>query len=442
MNVWVKRFLITFIILAGILFSLIGPIDRTPLHDQSFYQDMHAQLDSLAFEKSGIKTALYAGWNKVAITPDHPMAMAGYRLREGFETVHDSLYARIIVLNTGGKPCYLISVDLLLFPPTLKQKLIEHFSKKEKQPFLYLSATHTHNGIGCWHDTTVGNVVLGNYEEAWVEETAKKIIHSIESIESKQQPTSLAYWETDAHEYAENRLKPDAPHDGLLRGLKLARADSTTAHLVSFSAHATSISKKSRSLSGDYPAALVDSLMKSTNSFGMFMAGMVGSHRLAGIDAGEFDLVAKAGQVLSEKVRSASVSPKADSITLIAAHIPIKFGPSQLRITKDWKLRNWVFSWLVNPLHGELTYLQLNDIVLIGTPCDFSGEIFVKHIAEVAAQQNKKVIITSFNGDYAGYITEDEHYETLKKEEVMALNWVGPYYGSYFTEMINTLLKK
>ena len=442
MNVWVKRFLITITILAGILFSLIGPIDRTPLHDQSFYQDMRSQLDRLQFEKSGMKTALYAGWNKVAITPDHSMAMAGYRMREGFETVHDSLYARIIVLNTGGNLCYLISADLLLFPPSLKQKLIEYFNKKEIQPFLYLSATHTHNGIGCWHESSVGNVVLGNYDEVWVAETAKKIINAIESIKGKLQPASLAYWETDAHEYAENRLKPDAPHDGFLRGLKLTRTDSTTAHLISFSAHATSISKKSKSLSGDYPAALVDSLMKSTNSFGIFMAGMVGSHRLAGINAGEFDLVAKAGHVLSEKVRSASVSPKADSIKLISAHIPIQFGPSQLRITKDWKLRNWVFCWLVNPLQGELTYLQLNDIILIGTPCDFSGEIFVKHIAEVAAQQNKKVIITSFNGDYAGYITEDEHYESLAKEEVMALNWVGPYYGSYFAEMINTLLKK
>ncbi len=442
MNVWLKRFLSTIAVLAVILFSLVSPIDRTPLSDQSFYQEMNAQLDSLQFEKSKDKTALYAGWKKVAITPDHPMPMAGYLIRDNFEAVHDSLYARIIVLNAGGKPCYLISVDLLLFPPTLKQKLIEHFSKKEIQPFLYLSATHTHNGIGCWHDSAVGNVVLGSYQETWVEETAKKITSAIEGIESKLQPASLSYWESDAHEYAENRLKPEAPHDGLLRGLKLTRTDRTTAHLISFSAHATSISKRSKSLSGDYPAAVMDSLMKATNSFGVFMAGMVGSHRLAGINEGEFDLVAKAGEVLSEKIIAAPSLLKTDSVTLIAAHIPIQFGPSQLRITKDWKLRNWVFSWLVNPLEGELTYLQLNHIILIGTPCDFSGEIFVNHIAEVAAQQNKKVIITSFNGNYTGYITEDEHYETLQKEEVMALNWVGPYYGSYFTEMITALIKK
>ncbi len=442
MKIWVKRFLITFTILVGILLALIAPIDRTPLSDQKFYQEMNAQLDSLKFTAPEGKTALHAGWKKVTITPDYPMQMAGYLIRDPFESVHDSLYARIIVLTIGDKPCYLISVDLLLFPPTLKQKLVAYFQEKGMQPFLYLSATHTHNGIGCWHDSAVGHVVLGSYDERWVEQTAKKITDAIEDVERKLQPASVAYWEADAHEYAENRLKQGAPHDGLIRGFKLVRNDSTTAHLISFSAHATSISKKSRSLSGDYPAAVMDSLMKSTNSFGMFMAGMVGSHRLAGIDAGEFELVAKAGHLLSEKISTASSLQKSDSVKLITAHIPIQFGPSQLRITKDWKLRNWVFSWLVNPLQGELTYLQLDDIVLIGTPCDFSGEIFVNHITEEAVRQNKKVIITSFNGDYVGYITEDEHYETLEKEEVMALNWVGPYYGSYFANIINSLLKK
>lgn len=442
MNVSVKRLLITLSVTGGLMFSLVGPIDRTPLSDQPFYQEMIAQLDSLQFDKSAVKHPLYTGWDKVGITPDYPMPIAGYRVRDEFDAVHDSLFARIMVLNINSKPCYLISVDLLLFPPALKQKLLDHYKKKEMQPFLYLSATHTHNGNGCWHDSLVGNVVLGSYDEWWIEETARKITSAIELIEHQLQPSSIAYWESDAKEYAENRLKPEAPHDGMLRGLKLVRTDSSMAHLITFSAHATNISKKSKSLSGDYPAAVIDSLKAANGSFGMFMAGMVGSHRLAGIPAAEFELVAQTGELLSEKVIAASPSNKTDSVVLTTAHIPIQFGPAQLRIARNWKLRNWIFSWLVNPLQGELTYLQLDDIVLIGTPCDFSGEIFVNHIAEVASSQNKKVIITSFNGDYAGYITEDEHYDALDKEEVMVLNWVGPYYGRYFEEMINTLLKK
>ncbi len=442
MKLWVKRLLITISTIVAALLAILGPIDRTPLPEQPFYKRMHAQLDSLPFSTSGSKHQLKAGWTKVNITPEQPMPMAGYRLRDDFESVHDSLYARILVLNAADQHIFLISIDLLLFPPALKQKLEDHFYDKKNRPFLYLSATHTHNGVGCWHDSAVGNIVLGNYSESWVEETKNKIVEAIEGTESSLLPSSISYWESDARDYAENRLKPGAPYDGMLRGLKLTRSDSAQSHLISFSAHATSISKKSKRLSGDYPAAVVDSLSKATNSFGIFMAGMVGSHRLAGMSKEEFGLVAEAGSLISKKIESAPSYNKMDSVQLIVAHLPIQFGPSQLRITKNWKLRDWIFSWLVNPLQGELTYLQINDIILIGTPCDFSGEIFTKHINEIAEQQNKKVIITSFNGDYAGYITEDEHYETLEKEEVMGLNWVGPYYGRYFTEMINTLLKK
>jgi hypothetical protein len=442
MKVWVKRLLIPITMIVTLLFAIIGPIDHSPLGEKDFYKKMNAQLDSLSFSKSDHKYQFKSGWKKINITPDKPMSMAGYRVRDNFESVHDSLYARVLVLNTADQQVFLISLDLLLFPPALKQKLEDHFKTEKNRPFLYLSATHTHNGIGCWHDSVVGNTALGNYSEKWVEETKDKIITAIEETISDLQPASISYWESDAHEFAENRLKPGAPYDGMLRGIKLIRSDSTTSHLISFSAHATSISKKSKSLSGDYPAAVIDSLMKATNSFGIFMAGMVGSHRLAGMNETEFDLVAEAGGLISRKIESASFTNQLDSVKLVTAHIPIQFGASQLRITKNWKLRDWIFSWLINPLQGELTYLQINNIILIGTPCDFSGEIYVKHIAEIGEQQNKKVIITSFNGDYVGYITEDEHYEALKKEEVMALNWVGPYYGDYFSELIITLLKK
>lgn len=439
MRSWLKFILFFAAACLIVIVSLIGPIDKTPLYEHTFYKEMTAELDTLQFRKKQ-KQSLKSGWQKISITPDHPMPMAGYRIREKFESVHDSLFARIMVLQTNQQPIILISVDLLLFPPALKEKIVQQLGGSKKA-FLYLSATHTHNGIGGWHDTAVGNFALGSYDARWIEDTSKKIVDAIRNIEKELQPTSIAYWESDAHEYAENRLANGASHDGILRGIRLIRSDSAKATLVTFSAHATSISKKSLALSGDYPAALTDTLSRS-GEFAMFMAGMVGSHRLAGITETEFEMVAKAGQVLADKVTAATPINYSDSVSIVTKHIPITFGPSQLRISENWKLRDWIFRLLVNPLQGELTYLQMNDIVMIGTPCDFSGELFVNHIQQVAQRENKKVIITSFNGEYAGYITEDSHYESEHKEEVMTLNWVGPYYGAYFAEVINTLLSK
>lgn len=444
MNLWLKRLLIVITGVVVIILSLVGKINRTPLVQQEFYRQMMGELDTLKPTAYSPTQKLKSGWGKISITPDHSMPMAGYKMRPVFETVHDSLFVRVLGINNGVKSFYLISVDLLLFPPALKEKLNHRVTQEfSTKPFLYFSATHTHNGIGGWHDTIVGEFVLGDYEEAWVNEITKKIISVIKSIEQSMKPTQLSYWQADASEYAENRLERGAPYDGWLRGLKLMRDDSSTAHLITYSAHATSISKKSTSLSGDYPAALLEALEKKSNSFGMFMAGMVGSHRLAGLTETEFDLVAKAGDVLEEKISTAKESDITDSVIIKASHIQIHFGPSQLRVAKDWKLRNWAFSSLLNPMQGELTYLEIGNTILIGTPCDFSGELFVKNkLADLAAAKNKHLIITSFNGDYAGYITEDVHYETLKKEEVMTLNWVGPYYGSYFTEMISVLINK
>lgn len=444
MNRWLKRFLIILAALAVIAFSLIGPIDRTPLPERSFYKEMKEVLDTISIYNYPANGKLKAGWRKIAITPNSPMPMAGYIMRPFFETIHDSLFARVIGINNGSVSCYLISVDLLLFPPIIKKKVQQRISNElSANTFLYFSATHTHNGIGGWNNSLVGNFVLGDYNEGWVNETTTKLVEEIKAINSSMKPATLSYWETNANEYAENRLVAAAPHDGWLRGLKIVADDSSSMQLVTFSAHATSISKKSLSLSGDYPAALIDQIEEKKKSSGIFMAGMVGSHRLAGIDATEFDLVNKAGVALNEKILTADYDKAFDSIEIRAAHVPIHFGSSQLRITKNWKLRNWIFNSALNPLQGELTYLQLGNIILIGTPSDFSGELLITHkLKELAKSNNQHLIITSFNGDYVGYITEDEHYDQVEKEEVMAMNWVGPYYGNYFSEMISTLINK
>ncbi len=205
---------------------------------------------------------------------------------------------------------------------------------------------------------------------------------------------------------------------------------------------ATTIEKNFYS-SGDYPAAVIRRLKGRGWDFGMYMAGMVGSHRFVFMPEQDFDAVEREAEILTNAIDSASVIPLPDSLTMKIAHIPLQFGPSQLRIAKDWKVRDWVFKELAYPLKGQVTYLQIGSLVFMGTPCDFSGELYtVEGLGALASQSGKKLIITSFNGDYVGYITYDPHYEVRSKEEVMALNWVGPHYGEYFSEIVKKLLTK
>jgi neutral ceramidase len=429
-------------IAAIVVVCFVGSVDRTALHEQSFYHDMMRKLDTLQFNHSK-KQGIKVGWGKYNITPSFEMPMAGYKPRQRFESIHDSLYVRIMAID-NGTPVFILSADLLLFPPVVKEKIETDLKKTMPTAFVFFSATHTHNGLGGWDNSLAGEFITGTYHDEWIKEISEEIVLMMEKISQEMKYGSISYFEEDATGYAANRLAGEMGKvDSKLRGLKIFREDSMKAILVTFSAHATSISKKTTSLSGDYPAALNKELEHNGYDFAMFAAGMVGSHRLDGFAEENYELTAKAGAALATKILNDSSVAATDSVSIATAHIPVQYGPSQLRIEKNWRLRDWAFQLLLRPLQGELTYLEIGDIILIGTPCDFSGELsVVGKLDSLASSKNKNLIITSFNGNYNGYITLDDHYDQYDKEEVRALNWVGPYFGEYYQEIIINILAK
>lgn len=443
MRRWLKRLIILILALGAILLCVIGPIDRTPIEEKTHYTQTLQILDTLSINEYPATEPLLASWGKTSITPDHVMPMAGYRIRPRFDAVHDSLYARVIHVY-NGKSVYFISLDLLLFPPLIKEKLAARFSKQNDAPILFSGATHTHNGVGGWNKSIGGEVILGDYDSVWVNNVVDKISSLIIKLEHERGPARIGFWQTSAQEFVENRLSANSPTDGVIRGFQVIRNDSSTARLVTFSAHPTTISKSVLQLSGDYPAFLNKSL-ENKNVFGMFMAGMVGSHRLAGFNESDdfFERAELAGKGLAERVIMSKPIHLADSITIRSTTLPLQFAPSQLRIHKNFKLRNWIFSWMLDPLQGDLQLVEIGNMAFVGTPCDFSGELYVTQQFEEAGKKvGKEVLITSFNGNYVGYITEDVHYDTQHKEEVMAMNWVGPNHGTFYSELINKLIQK
>src|SRR6185436_11789363 len=107
------------------------------------------------------------GWGKYNITPAYQMPMAGYKPRNHFESVHDSLYAQIIGIESGT-PVFIVSVDLLLFPPAIKEKVESELKKAIPNAFVYFTATHTHNGLGGWDNSLGGEFITGTYHDEWV----------------------------------------------------------------------------------------------------------------------------------------------------------------------------------------------------------------------------------------------------------------------------------
>lgn len=424
---------------ALILTLLVAPIDRTPLQQQGFYQEMMQHLDSLQLNHAkGDEVSV--GWSKLSIIPDHPVPLAGYRPRPDFTGVNDSLYVRVTSIDNGKRTVFIISADLLLFPPVLKDMLVQKVTNDNY--FLYFSASHTHTSVGGWDPSMLGRILMGTYDQAWMESLASQIMASLERARTTARKATIAYWERDASWYVYNRLDRQAPEDGWLRGLKVTRDDSSTAILAAFSAHPTLIARKKTLLSGDYPGALVRHLESEVNH-GQFLGGMIGSHRIEGMKRSDYDFADRVGDILAHQALEADPIPLAGEANFVLGKVEVAFGPSQMRLTDNLKLRNWAFDQVVGPLEGEITILGIGNLLLLGMPCDFSGEIAsAEGLQQLANNHDMELIITSFNGDYNGYITADRHYDKSRNEEVRALNWVGPYFGDYFGKIAKMLIVK
>jgi hypothetical protein len=203
------------------------------------------------------------------------------------------------------------------------------------------------------------------------------------------------------------------------------------------------INKHYTSLSGDYPAEVIKNL-EHEYDFAQFTAGSVGSQRFKGFDGTyDFALTEKVGKLFSSMITSATQEMMPAELDISTGSLKVEYGSSQLRLIGDIKLRDWVFKSVNEPLKGEFTILKIGDLLMLGTPCDFSGEIVkLRNFDGLADSNDMKLIITSFNGNYTGYITEDVHYLREDDEELYILNWVGPHFGQYFTEIIEAIIEK
>ena len=58
-----------------------------------------------------------------------------------------------------------------------------------------------------------------------------------------------------------------------------------------------------------------------------------------------------------------------------------------------------------------------------------------------ATRDGVRLMVTSFEGGYIGYVTPDRYYDR-QSYETRDMNWFGPYNGDYFKEMMGGLLDR
>ncbi len=440
---WFKLFLFL-VILFSVQSCLFSRIDRTPYQQTAYYAKFQKNVAALSKDtNSSIADTLKVGWAKATITPAYPVPLAGYGQRWGkkYTSIHDSLWVRAFVFDNGVQKAAWVTMDLLIVPPevtkllTLKLPSIG-FSIDDT----YLTATHSHHSIGAWADRLVGRLIAGKYDERIVAMLTNQVIKAIQQADRQKQTASLGIATYPCPELVSNRVIPGGPTDSLLRILKIRQVSGKTAVIATFSAHATNLRSRELVLSRDYPGAFVDSLEKQPQvDFAAFGAGAVGSHgpRASGE---HFEKVTYLAHFLSQKIMIGFADiPMAYSKSLKIHAMRLPLREPQWRISENWKLRSWVFNWLYGKYPASLKAMQIGNTVWVGMPCDFSGEL-VKQIQSKPAYAHIPLFVTSFNGGYIGYVTNDAYYDR-DHYETRAMNWFGPQNGAYLSEAVEAMIQ-
>ena len=437
---------LTLILISIFLYLTLTPVDRTPYKNLDFYKRSIHQIHQHFRENRNISIGdtLLIGFAKINLTPTDLAPLAGYGNRRPKEMtrVHDSIYVNTTVINNGKNKIAIISADLLIIPPEvtliLKEKL---FNIDWSLPEIFLSATHTHSSLGGWAPGLVGNMIAGTYDTKYSELIASRILESIQRAEKNMKRGAWSFNELSIPSLIRNRLVgTQGVTDPYLKLVALKSGIQEGIH-VFYGAHATCLSSENRQMSRDYPGVFSDWMVSNTSlDFAIYSAGAVGSMAPKMDVQQEFERSQFVGKEMAKQVALIHQFgfPYEDQLNLKFLRIPLFLRHPMVKISENWAFRPWIFNWAFGHYSTEISMFQLNDLIMIGLPCDFSGELSVE-LYEYAKSKNLNLIISSFNGGYAGYVTDDKWYD-LEKYEPRSMSWYGHDNGAYFVEIVKLLI--
>lgn len=432
------------LILTGLLIfftaATITTIVDEPLEQTSYYQSTMQRLDSYKTAAAG--DTVKVGWAKINLGPPYPTPIAIDAHRNGnFEKVLDSVYVRAFVFDNGTQKAAYVTLDMLIFPPSVTAVLNDSLAGTGYSlDNTFLTATHTHSSFGAWAPGIIGETFAGEYDPDMVAHIAHCVAKAIREANADKAKAQIGFNKMDFNFLVYNRLLNDSTNtDPWLRYVRITRDDSTSAIIASFAAHATFLHDSIMKLHRDYPGHLVDYLESmEIIDFAAFGAGAMGSMGPAYQEKGPWLGIEQLSADLFYGVMQSWNNTPIDYITTLnTLHLTIDMGEQQVRLNNSIRLRPWVAQWVFGENPHFMKGLRLGNTMLIGTPCDFSGEL-VAELDSFASEQGFDLMVCSFNGDFVGYITKDEHYH-LNAYETRTMNWFGPHNGRYFQEIIKKM---
>lgn len=443
-------------LVAAAVLLCLDRVDHRPYFTEPYYTATAARWRANPAVSPLTRGELAAGFGRAQLTPTinspredpahgqfRSLPLAGYGSRRGQPAagMHDELHVKAVALRVAGRIGVMVSADALIVPFEVTEitmrRLHDDLGLAREQ--VYLSATHTHASLGGWGEGRVAESFAGGFQPGVRIWFADRIVVAVREALADLRPAAFGHGEFAAPEFVRNRLVgPLGRVDPAFSFMVVKQTAGRIAVLGSYAAHATVLPSSVMEFSADYPGCWQRAVEQATGGMAVFFAGGVGSH---GPVAGEkgfagADLMGQAlARALLERLPQI---PMTDSITFGVAGLVVSLPPLNVRISDDIRLRPWLARRII-PVrdHTFIQVFRLNDTVWASTPCDFSGELALG-IKDSLRRKGLHAVVTSFNGDYLGYVISPRYYH-FDGYESRVMSFFGPNVPDYFDELIRTM---
>lgn len=450
----------------GILLIFLGllgvatftAVDSRPYRELPARTAATTALEALRRQTNVVFGELRAGFARMKLTPTlgvtngrpelgefASLPLAGYGNRQGrpAEGARDDLWVKALAFAVGGRTGVVVCADALIIPREVAELALTNLAQVAglTRGQVYFSATHTHGGPGGWGEGFVGEAFAGPFDPDVRTWFAGQLVAATVRALNDLAPAQLGADAFAAPQFIRNRLVGDqGTVDPEFAFTVVRQTDGDQAVLGCYGAHATVLGAGEMRFHGDYPGAWQRAVEERAGGLAVFAAGGVGSHGHRA-PAGGHEGAEQMGRALADEMMARLPQlVLTNRIAFGLAGVELPLPPLQVRIAEGVRLRPWVARELL-PV-ADRTWLQglrLGDTIWLSTPCDFSGELALELKAQARALR-RRCEVTSFNGDYVGYVVPTR-YQNLDSYESRTMSFFGPQLTDGFMETLGGLLE-
>lgn len=383
---------------------------------------------------------LEAGVSAAHINPPIGAFIAGDKQDRKFTAIHDSLYAKAVVITKGDEQLAIVTLDCigLLYPDVLRIRKRASELCDFNESRIIVSSTHSHSGpdvVGIWGSDYEHSGVDSVYMNFLVNTTAAQI----QSAYQNRRRASIVTAETVFGEpWVQNICKEEIDRSVTIMQIK-DESDQPIATLTNFACHPTFLDARFSEVSADYVHGYYRQIKKMTQGEALFLQGAVGGWVQPEDGEGSFVKAFNRGKELADVVLSALRTPTSMKSEKLAFNsVKVKF-PVENEGWKQLSAIGTINRQISDSVETEIAWFAVGDAQFATHPGE-TAPYFGLETRRMMGTGPRFVL--GLSNDALGYILKPTFFEdpSIPHSEYLTSMSVGKETGPILMNQLRTII--